>query len=66
MLDPENNPLTRVYDGMDRLWKVIDAANRIVEFAYDPMSRLLTVKEPSLVIAETRTYTQNAHNISII
>ncbi|HEY9786125.1 MAG TPA: RHS repeat-associated core domain-containing protein, partial [Candidatus Obscuribacterales bacterium] len=59
VLDPENNPLTRVYDGMDRLWKVIDAANRVVEFAYDPMSRLLTVKDPSLVIAETRTYTPN-------
>lgn len=47
------------YDARDRLWKTFDAENRVTEYSYDVMSRLSTVKDNALVIAETRTYSNN-------
>lgn len=63
--NPANDVTTWDYDSLRRLWKFTDAELRVWENAYDAASRLYTVKDPSLVIVETRLYTNNGQLQSI-
>lgn len=47
------------YNNLRLLWKTTDPLSRVSEFAYDDLGRLFTVKDPSLTISATRTYTAN-------
>lgn len=47
------------YNSLRLLWKTTDALSRVSEFTYDDLGRLFTVKDPSLTISATRTYTPN-------
>lgn len=57
--DPSSHVTVYDYDGVDRPWKTTDAENRVTENGYDALSRLSTVKDSSLTIAETRTFSAN-------
>lgn len=53
------------YNPLRLLWKTTDPLSRVSEFVYDDLGRLFTVKDPSLTISATRTYTANGLLASI-
>ena len=57
--NPNNDVTYLDYDNMRRIWKITDAESRVIEYAYDAESRLLSVTDPGSVVAELRTYTDN-------
>ena len=57
--DPSSNDTDYEYDALQKLKKVSDAESRVTEYAYTRTGRLYTMKDASLTIAETRTYTDN-------
>lgn len=63
--DPSSNDTLFEYDARRQLKKETDAELRVTEYTYDSVGRLSTVKDPSLTIADTRTYTDNGLIASI-
>ncbi len=57
--DPNGFILTLDYDTADRIWKRTDAEMRVYQFAYDQLNRIFQVTDPTLVISDSRTYTNN-------
>jgi RHS repeat-associated protein len=53
------------YTNLRQLWKTTDPLSRVTELAYDALGRLYTVKDPSLTINYTRTYTPNGQVLSL-
>lgn len=47
------------YTNLRQLWKTTDSLSRVTELTYDDLGRIHTVKDPSLTICSTQTYTQN-------
>lgn len=64
--NPANDVTTWDYNNLRQLWKVTDSENRVTEYSYDSNGRLYTVKDPALVVAETRLYTNNGRLASIM
>jgi len=59
LTNPSNDVTTWDYNNMRLLWKLTDSENQVWEYIYDAEARLFTAKDPALVIAETRLYTNN-------
>ena len=57
--NPTSDVTSFTYNNLRKTWKVTDAESRVIEYSYDEGMRVATVKDPSLTIAETRTYTDN-------
>lgn len=57
--DPQGNVTTMTFDTLQRLWKVTDAASRVVERFYDDANRISSIKDPSGTTAVTYTYRDN-------
>lgn len=58
-IDPQGNVTTMTYDTLQRLWKVTDAASRVVERFYDDANRISSIKDPAGITAVTYTYRDN-------
>jgi len=57
--DPLNYVTTFNYDSLNRLSSAVDAQSRTTSYSYDARSMLSTVKDNSLAVVDTRTYSNN-------
>lgn len=53
------------YNNLRLLWKTTDPLLRVTEMAYDDIGRPFTLKDPSLAIESTRTYSPNGRLASV-
>jgi len=55
------NPAVYAYDNMRRQQRVVDAEGRAYTYAYDALSRIAQITDPTGVVSESRTYTANGY-----
>ena len=65
LVDPASNATTWTYDGADRIQTVTDSESREWQFAYDAQDRVNQVTNPTTVVCDSRTFTNNGKLASV-